>query len=741
MYKLLRFSFFFLLFTLSLFASKIQYAPVMMGDIITFVPYSNIVISIGKDRSLNQGEDNILTVNINYPNDVTSYKWKERNKLLGTDSTFSTKNLSSGIHHLTLTITDNNGLTVSKEISINIVANIYNGLLTLSDTIKKENIPTYLKALDIVEINKYVNPYIYVPYWTDVNQTIEYDSENGGYHTIEISQSTSSVMNIIHRFNNYSENNSIINGVINNKIYLSSSNNIQDVTVDNLSIVSSNSSMILEGSLTKSQNNRLLIQSFIVKNLTQNKTIFYENFIANIKSNFLTLYSGKVCNSIEGCINVNTTYDRTDIHSENIVLESKNNIATINKDYNKDFLVKLSLHNTITKYEYLVYDRNLTCSSISIYEANVTLEENAFSDNQKELNKNDTMPIKILDLNKDGKNELIFLSTLSNNYYNSGVKLYINDTNSTQIYDVVDKGYDKSFYFFDNNNDGLKDLFIPKYWESELYIQNANNLFNVQNNWVEVSSGTATTNYRTFFPDFNSDGKDDRISLFGCNLKILTNIFNDNNITLIPLEGCSNFTGDEYYHEGISLKLGDFNNDNIDDFLIIYKDNRDPIHHGNDSYFIVLNNGDGTVTERSTVEIDMNMSLSDPFAIGAKTVVGDINQDGYDDFIINGQLFINNKNNSFSKKASLFTNDSFGGEHYIKMKDINLDGIKDILFSGYLGIRAILIFSDYSSKDILLFNDGDKRDIRNLAIGNLDNNSLFDIVRNHNNKIEFIHFK
>jgi len=106
------------LFTFSLFATPIHYAPVMMGDITTFVPYSHVQITLGNDKSFNQGEDNILTAKVNYPSDIVRYEWREDGKLLGTDSTLPIESLSSGVHHIILTVIDNNGLSTSDKINI-----------------------------------------------------------------------------------------------------------------------------------------------------------------------------------------------------------------------------------------------------------------------------------------------------------------------------------------------------------------------------------------------------------------------------------------------------------------------------------------------------------------------------------------------------------------------------------------------------------------------------------------------
>ena len=120
MHKLLQFFTFFLLFTFSTFATPIQYAPIIMGGITSFVPYSHVKISLGDDIVLEGNQTTILSANITNLEDIISYEWKEGNKVLSRSSTFNTEGLSLGQHTLTLSIVDNNGLSSSDTIVITI---------------------------------------------------------------------------------------------------------------------------------------------------------------------------------------------------------------------------------------------------------------------------------------------------------------------------------------------------------------------------------------------------------------------------------------------------------------------------------------------------------------------------------------------------------------------------------------------------------------------------------------------
>ena len=138
------------LFTFSLFATPIHYAPVMVGDITTFVPYSHVQITLGNDKSFNQGEDNILTAKVNYPSDIVRYEWREDGKLLGTDSTLPIESLSSGAHHIILTVIDNNGLSTSDKINIILRSSEYIGKKT-KVTLNDENYLKYIRAANYLE--------------------------------------------------------------------------------------------------------------------------------------------------------------------------------------------------------------------------------------------------------------------------------------------------------------------------------------------------------------------------------------------------------------------------------------------------------------------------------------------------------------------------------------------------------------------------------------------------------------
>lgn len=89
----------------------------IMGDIVTFIPQSNVKISFGKSY-ITADEDRYITPTLINSNNIASYEWKEGSRIVGKKKKLSTKVLSQGEHLLVLTVTDKNGLTVSEEIMV-----------------------------------------------------------------------------------------------------------------------------------------------------------------------------------------------------------------------------------------------------------------------------------------------------------------------------------------------------------------------------------------------------------------------------------------------------------------------------------------------------------------------------------------------------------------------------------------------------------------------------------------------
>jgi len=188
----------------------------------------------------------------------------------------------------------------------------------------------------------------------------------------------------------------------------------------------------------------------------------------------------------------------------------------------------------------------------------------------------------------------------------------------------------------------------------------------------------------------------------------------------------STFSGVGFVHAGhpqsYDMPMGagsawlDYNNDG---YLDLYVVNR----IGANKFF--ENNGDGTFTEKAST-----LNIEDSSHDGAAIVVGDINNDGYQDiYLANSDenvMFLNNQGTSFSDittssgLGTLGPNRSTSGS----FGDFNNDGYLDLFVTHHVGIVSTSIGD---VRDYLYFNNGDKTftDVSNhLAISNLEDPSF-----------------
>ncbi|HHD81209.1 MAG TPA: VCBS repeat-containing protein [Campylobacterales bacterium] len=622
----------------------------------------------------------------------------------------------------------------------------YDGLRERPAQLTKMNIPIYLEALDISGIKCFAQMYVELPY-SDIfaNRQDISDKINGsvsGNQTIDIHIINDVKLVLTHTFNNYTDENGTIDGVIKNTVTRVNGDFEHLIIVDNVKSSYANINTVLEGVLEQSYKTGLVTKKFLIYNKTLSQSLLYEDYTAEYKSEDITLYRGKLCYSTEGCIDINTTYDPNSANSAKITFLGGNNTAVVSKDYTRDFLVDVSIPDVSHTFTYLVYDSDVRNNHIPVYEANISKENRVFNEEQNSL---DLLTMNrhlgIEDINNDGKVDIAFTTFNTKDYTKKLLVVYNPMSKASFTVNSYDFEYSNDYFVFtDINGDKKKDILSYGYNTTEQFTQQADATF------TQESFSSIWGSYKTYdIPDFNNDGKSDRVKLYGCSLEILTDIRDENSITPIPLNGCKNVGGDPYYHDAIALRVGDFNNDGTKDFLVVYEDERDPIYNGNHSYFIVLNNNDGTVTEFNAVQVidegeNFESIGSKYFDVGERFIVGDINNDNYEDIIINGHIYLNNKNNTFSHKADIYTHDTFGGEVYLGMLDVNNDSMNDLVFSGS-GIRAVLIFDDYSSNDIMLYKNREQSSPSNVAIGKINKEGILDIVGNYNNMIEFISFK
>ena len=93
--------------------------PIMMGDMFFFQYKSFVKLSLGADKNIDEGDNEILSPSISsHASDIRKYEWSINGKIVGTSETFSTSGLSVGTHTITVTITDKYGYKVKDTITI-----------------------------------------------------------------------------------------------------------------------------------------------------------------------------------------------------------------------------------------------------------------------------------------------------------------------------------------------------------------------------------------------------------------------------------------------------------------------------------------------------------------------------------------------------------------------------------------------------------------------------------------------
>lgn len=170
----------------------------------------------------------------------------------------------------------------------------------------------------------------------------------------------------------------------------------------------------------------------------------------------------------------------------------------------------------------------------------------------------------------------------------------------------------------------------------------------------------------------------------------------------IPKFSAISLAGYDFPTQGIAWI--DIDNDNDDDLLVT------PFNAavGATGITVFENDGLGNLT-KTTVP-----GLSDFASATLRVIsVGDINNDGYSDIIVNGStsggdVFINNKNKSFTRTNLVLPN-SFGLNWFASMADFNNDGRLDAVFSDDVSATSTFFrfFTQNSSGEFEAFELGE----------------------------------
>ena len=352
---------------------------------------------------------------------------------------------------------------------------------------------------------------------------------------------------------------------------------------------------------------------------------------------------------------------------------------------------------------------NLTVMPLDIIEKS---ESKTFFTGQETLPESTfNQSIVAYDLNNDHNKELIYLTRDPNDLYKTQLHITYDakDNNATtQSYDINNSNDSLGINVKDINGDGLLDIILGQY----ILQQNQQFRFEVFNQYI--------WDKMTIVDDFNGDKKADGAYLNGCLLEIYTNFDNYDEKIQYSVKDCNktDVTGQKYEHK---LKVADFNNDGVEDYLIFSRN----LYDYSTELIVVYKDSTGSLTQSKTTQLGENV-------YGDTIVNGDINGDGFDDLVIASILYENNKNFTFKKIQLLNTRMNGSTNDNFVIADMNNDKKGDILYKNGDILRVLIQGENYNMYDFKLKN---VNGIDNLIISDIDNDGKAEIVENFQNRI------
>ncbi|WP_336686355.1 T9SS type A sorting domain-containing protein [Chryseobacterium bernardetii] len=313
--------------------------------------------------------------------------------------------------------------------------------------------------------------------------------------------------------------------------------------------------------------------------------------------------------------------------------------------------------------------------------------------------------IKFIDFNNDGLMDIIstglsYLDIVNYKHYrfkNTGVGFVREVELPGKIYGSLE--------VFDFNHDGRQDYAINGtqfahgggFRNTVDFFQNTGSGFNMTENWVD---GTQNGSFKVV--DLNNDHLLDLV-IIGSDINgdPVSRVYINKNGALVHTQALDSLISGK-------LEVADFNADGFQDIVVAGKDAND------DPYLAVLmNDGTGNLVINQIPSEISDVSLS----------VGDLNNDGYYDFIISGDVNYNavvktylyspaNQNFYEGTATGLY---SLGGPGMIQLFDFNNDNHLDVLLGGF----------DWASPDIpsltkVFKNNSTEQNIKPTAPTNLN---------------------
>ncbi|WP_045500697.1 T9SS type A sorting domain-containing protein [Chryseobacterium sp. StRB126] len=281
--------------------------------------------------------------------------------------------------------------------------------------------------------------------------------------------------------------------------------------------------------------------------------------------------------------------------------------------------------------------------------------------------------IKFVDFNNDGLMDIIstglsYMDIVNYKHYrfkNTGVGFVREDELPGKIYGSLE--------VFDFNHDGKQDYAINGtqfahgggFRNTLDFYQNTGSGFNLTENWAD---GTQNGSFKIV--DLNNDHLLDLV-IIGSDINgdPVSKVYINQNGTLVHTQALDSLISGK-------LEVADFNADGFQDIVVVGKDTND------DPYLAVLMN-DGT---GNLIVQQIPSEISD-----ASISVGDLNNDGYYDFIVSGDVnynavvktYLYNTTNQKFTEGTTTGLYNLGGPGMIQLFDFNNDNHLDVLLSGF----------------------------------------------------------
>ena len=327
--------------------------------------------------------------------------------------------------------------------------------------------------------------------------------------------------------------------------------------------------------------------------------------------------------------------------------------------------------------------------------------------------------IMILDINNDGKDEIVF-------YHNKEgiVRIYGTTKNHLAQYTVPGRfpvNY-YSYHILPQNQNQYPSIFFAGY--SYVYY---NGIINQGTNCsavtpTKLSYDLGINIFRS--GDFNSDGKQDLFFISNANSSTLY----DKEITAVNSKEWSsniiyrNWTllDGHYYEKKFSIcEAFDYNNDGLTDLLVQCDNNKE---HGTRNGWFILKNEGGFFKTPSKITLDFPHVYDDQGANKGEMHTAkliDYNGDGYNDVIIGDEVYNNdekylhtnwyfykNTGINFISDGTIRTTDKISKMNAVNM-DINNDGVMDLVFGSGSSYKAFTSQNAANQFYVSSITDGD----------------------------------